>query len=223
MRFAFGDCVLDSDSREVSRSGKAISLPPKSLCLLELLIRERPRALSKEEIHSRIWGNTCVSDASLANLVSRLRSALGDTARQSAQIRTVSRFGYSFVGSVQESCPAAPEETRRTAHRLLRGDRDLLLSFGENLIGRGEDCSVWVDDLAVSRHHARIVIDQEGARIEDLESRNGTFVMGVRIATPSALADGDLIRIGEASMIFRTFDHSISTAVVGRSALRDGR
>lgn len=49
MRVAFGDCVLDSETRELTRDGQAVHLSPKSFRLLELLLVERTRALSNEE------------------------------------------------------------------------------------------------------------------------------------------------------------------------------
>src|SRR5207237_10797703 len=97
MRFAFEDCVFDSDTREVFRGGKPLALSPKAMELLELLVSERPKALSKERIHARLWPKTFVSDASLSNLVAELRSALGDDARTARIIRPVQRFGYAFV------------------------------------------------------------------------------------------------------------------------------
>ena len=213
MRFQFRDCVLDSDSRQLLRTGRLVALPPKCFQLLELLIRRRPRALSKEEIYRHLWRDTFVADASLANLVARIRSALGDSARNPGVIRTIPRFGYSFIAAAQDF----PESTapHAVAYRLLRGDRDIALASGENLIGRSDECAVWIDDVEVSRHHARIIIDEDGAQIEDLGSKNGTFLQGERIDSTTALADGDLIRVGEASMVFRQFDRTASTATMG--------
>jgi pSer/pThr/pTyr-binding forkhead associated (FHA) protein len=63
----------------------------------------------------------------------------------------------------------------------------------------------------VSRRHARIVTNSAGATLEDLGSRNDTFLRGVRISSATPLADGDLITIGPASMIFRVLRHLGST------------
>ena len=50
--------------------------------------------------------------------------------------------------------------------------------MGENLIGRDREALVWIDDESVSRRHARISIDEAGASIDDLGSKNGTYVGG---------------------------------------------
>ena len=97
-------------------------------------------------------------------------------------------------------------------YRLIWGNREIALRFGENLLGRDDDAIVWIDDALVSRRHARIVIDERGAVLEDLGSKNGTFLRGKRIGAPRKLADEDQVTIGPASMIFRVFKQTASTA-----------
>ena len=64
MRVRFGACVLDSETRELLVDGNAIHLTPKAFDLLAILIENRPRALSKTEIHEKLWPETFVSDGS---------------------------------------------------------------------------------------------------------------------------------------------------------------
>jgi pSer/pThr/pTyr-binding forkhead associated (FHA) protein len=78
-------------------------------------------------------------------------------------------------------------------------------SRGENVLGREPTAAVSIDDATVSRHHARIVIDRGRAVLEDLGSKNGTWLHGSRIATSQALRDGDQIRVGSVPMTFRCF------------------
>jgi Transcriptional regulatory protein, C terminal/FHA domain len=209
MRVSFGDCVFDSGTRQVFRAGKPIPISPKAFQLLETLIERRPNAVSKEELQEILWPSTYVSDANLPNLVTELRSELGDTPRSSRVIRTVQRFGYAFVATPL-SLPRAGGHS--CAYRLIWGDREVALQFGENLLGREEDAVVWIDDAAVSRRHARISIDEAGAVLEDLGSKNGTYLRGQRIEAPVALANEDLMTIGPASMIFRILEQTASTA-----------
>ena len=61
MRVRFGDCVLDTDTRELFRRDKPVHLPPKAFRVLELLVENRPRAVTKDEIHDKIWPGTYVS------------------------------------------------------------------------------------------------------------------------------------------------------------------
>jgi len=213
MRLASGDWIFDSDTREVIRKGAAVPFSPKAFDLLELLIRRRPKAVSKADIHEHLWPGTFVSPANLANLVGELRAALGDDARAPRILRTVPRFGYAFAADAA----AAPEKVpaRSPASftcRLVWGPREIALDPGENLIGRDRDSVVWIDDASVSRRHARIAVDDSGATVEDLGSKNGTFLRGRRIGKPARLADKDTIKIGPASMIFRLFKRTGSTA-----------
>ena len=213
MRLAFGDCVFDSGAREVCRGGKLAPVSPKAFRLLEILAERRPNAVSKEELYRLLWPDTFVTDTNLANLVVELRAALGDNARHPGILRTVPRFGYAFAAdaaAVSEK-PAA-RSAAPFACRLVWGPREIALDPGENLIGRDRDSVVWIDDASVSRRHARIAVGADGATVEDLGSKNGTFVHGRRIVKPARLADRDAIKIGPASMIFRLFEKTGSTA-----------
>jgi len=209
MRLAVSDWVFDSDIREVVRKGRAISLSPKAFSLLELLIRRRPKAVSKDEIHEHLWPGTFVSPANLANLVVELRAAFGDDARKPRILRTVPRFGYAFSAEAVGSTSAV---RRPFACRLVWGPREISLDSAENVIGRDSGAVVWIDDASVSRRHARITVDDDGATIEDLGSKNGTYVRGRKIQKPARLADRDVIKIGPARMVFRLFRKTGSTA-----------
>jgi DNA-binding winged helix-turn-helix (wHTH) protein len=213
MRLASGDWTFDSDTREVIRKGAAVPLSPKAFDLLELLMRRRPKVVSKAEIHEHLWPGTFVSPANLANLVGELRAALGDDARAPRILRTVPRFGYAFAADAAAAPekPPARSSAPFTCH-LVWGPREIALDPGEHLIGRDHDSAVWIDDASVSRRHARISVDDSGATVEDLGSKNGTFLRGRRIGKPSRLADKDAIKIGPASMIFRLFKRTGSTA-----------
>jgi len=219
MRLRFGDCVFDSDTREIFRAEKPVHVSPKAFALLAVLIERRPKAISKDELHKRLWPETFVSDANLPNLIAELRESLGDDAHEPRIIRTVQRFGYAFRADTagETARPDAP------AYRLIWGDREIGLRRGENLIGRDDAAALWIDDDLVSRRHARIVIDEKGAVLEDLGSKNGTRLRGKRIRSPAKLADEDLITIGPASMIFRVLHETGSTASADQTEAREPR
>ena len=80
VRIAFAECVFDSDTREVFRGGGALALSPKAFGLLEPLVRDRPKALSKKKTHGKLWPKVSVSDASHSILAAETRVALGDEA-----------------------------------------------------------------------------------------------------------------------------------------------
>jgi DNA-binding winged helix-turn-helix (wHTH) protein len=213
MRFKFGDCALDSDRREVFRSGELIALPPKAFQLLTILIQRRPKAVSKSKIHEALWPETFVSDANLANLVAHLRAALGDDARNPRVIRTVQRFGYAFAAEVDTTPAAGPGESR-AGFRLIWRDREIALGEGENIIGREHEAAAWVDVHSVSRRHARIVVSGETATLEDLGSKNGTFIKEEPVVTPRSIVDGDRFRIWTVEMILRRYRGGVSTESV---------
>lgn len=76
------------------------------------------------------------------------------------------------------------------------------LARGETLLGRSSDCHFTIEDPLVSRHHARIVVADDRAYVEDLGSRNGVKVNGLTISGPTVLADGDRVRIGTQELVF---------------------
>jgi hypothetical protein len=141
-----------------------------------------------------------VSEANLASLVAEVREALGDVARQPRFIRTSHRFGYAFCGAAVDMS-AQPQSGQPTILCWLVSDgRRLPLQPGENVLGRNED-GIQIDSPSVSRRHACIAISEAGAVLDDLGSKNGTFVGGDRVSTTVQLKDGDEIRIG--SVVFR--------------------
>ena len=209
MRLAFGDCVFDPGTHEVFRDGRASALPPKAFALLELLIARRPNAVAKDEIHSQLWPGTFVSDASLANLIAELRATLGDDAREPRIIRTVHRFGYAFRAEVE--AVTAPPTAGSVVCRVLLEGREIQLREGENVLGREPEAALWIDNASVSRRHARIVVGDGGATLEDLGSKNGTKLRGKKIGEAEPLADRDVIHVGSVPVLFRLYRRAGTT------------
>jgi pSer/pThr/pTyr-binding forkhead associated (FHA) protein len=76
------------------------------------------------------------------------------------------------------------------------GHRRFVLNPGVNTIGREPHCTVCINDASVSRGHARLIIADNEAMLEDQSSKNGTAVMGQLITGPTVLKDGDEIEFG---------------------------
>jgi DNA-binding winged helix-turn-helix (wHTH) protein len=192
---SFGEFVLDGERRQLRRAGEEVRLVPKAFELLALLVNERPRAVSKERIRDRLWPKTFVSEATLTSLVVDLRAALGDEAKRPRYVRTVHRFGYAFCGEASDA-PPAPRQARGVRLWLRWGDREIPPS--------------------VSRRHARVVVSKGRASIEDLGSKNGTFVGGERIqaSEPRRLVEGDEIRLGRVRLSFEVSAGFASTQSV---------
>jgi DNA-binding winged helix-turn-helix (wHTH) protein len=214
MRVRFGAFVLDEEARQLERGGHPVHLTPKALELLELLVERRPHAVTKAEIHDRLWPRTFVADVNLPVLVHDLREALEDDPHEPRYLRTVARFGYAFCARARPE-PEAPEwaVNSRFEFRLVWGIREIALHPGDNLLGRTHDATIWVDHASVSRRHALLRVTEQGATLEDCGSRNGTFLGGDRIVEPVPLRDGDRILLGSALVVFRCFPRdTVSTA-----------
>ena len=206
MRFQFDDFTLDLETRELTRAGKSLHIEPKAFRLLEFLVTSRPRALSKDELQDQLWPKTFVSERSLARLVGILRDCLGDPVETARFIRTVPRFGYAFCGEARQIASPSGHAGPSAVHfRLLWEGREIALAEGENLLGRDADVTVWIDFASVSRRHARIMVSNGRATIEDLGSHNGTFVRGKRLTVPTELQNGDKIKVGAATLVFRSY------------------
>jgi DNA-binding winged helix-turn-helix (wHTH) protein len=200
VRLVFGDLILDIGTRQLLRGDEELRLSPKAFELLRMLIEERPRAISKNDLIERLWPDTYVAEANLPSLIAEIRDVTGDSAEEPRFIRTIRRFGYAFCGSVTDG--ASTGSTPFGSWLMCEG-RQIRLTEGENIIGREAEAAVWLDFSAVSRRHARIVIAGERATVEDLGSKNGTHVRGNRISGIVDLEDGDEIRIGSVVLSFR--------------------
>ena len=155
----------------------------------------RPKAVKKDDILTAVWPGVFISENNLATVVRDLRSALGDDAQEPRFIRTAYGFGYSFVGDVVdtggETAAAAP-----SAWRLLHEHREIRLREGANLLGRTGHDVVVLDSPTVSRHHAVVRVNGAQATVEDLGSKNGTWVGVMPVTAPVALANGNELRLG---------------------------
>jgi TolB-like protein len=107
LRFLFGDHVLDTARRELSRGGEQIELEPQVFDLLVYLLRNRERVVSKDDLLASVWGGRIVSDATLDSRIAAARRAVGDSGAAQTLIRTFARKGVRFVGEVRDSKPAA--------------------------------------------------------------------------------------------------------------------
>lgn len=205
MRIQFGECTFDPVRREVRRAGQPVRLSPKAFELLRLLVESRPRAMGKDALFGSLWPETFVSDASLAGLVAEIRREIGEDAREPRFVRTVHGFGYAFSDGTTNLADEG------SVFRLIWGAREVPLAEGENVLGRDLSAAVAIDSATVSRHHARIVIQGSSAALEDLGSKNGTWLKGGRIETSEPLSDGDEIRVGPVALVFRSFAAGSST------------
>jgi DNA-binding winged helix-turn-helix (wHTH) protein len=202
MRLQFGRVTFDPDCRQLWRDGHEQHLSPKAFDLLKLLVERRPEAVAKTEILTRLWPGTFVSDTNIPTLIAEIRAALGEQAHRSRLIRTLHGFGYAFRSETEISQPTAA--TAQQPRGWLVGEsRQIALFAGENLLGREGGDVIVLGSSTVSRRHARIVIDGRRIAVEDLASKNGTYVNECRVTSSTMLGDGDRLRTGSLVFTFQ--------------------
>ncbi|HEV8296278.1 MAG TPA: transcriptional regulator [Acidimicrobiales bacterium] len=115
--YAFGDCELDLRRYELRRGGVVRRVEPQVFDVLVLLVRERDRLVSKEEILDTVWGSRFVSESALTSRIKALRQAVGDDGKAQRVVRTVHGRGYQFVAEVVERVDDAPSASASTGNR----------------------------------------------------------------------------------------------------------
>ena len=189
--------------RRLHRRSGEIHLSPKAFDLLLLLVENRSRVMPKGELQQRLWPDTFVVDTNLASLVAEIRVALEDDAKEPRFVRTAHRVGYGFCAEVTDAPEESASPVRAALCWLIMEGRRISLQPGDNILGRDVPDGVSIDSPSVSRRHARISVTDGHATIADLDSKNGTFVRGERIAATVPLNDGDEVRVGAVALQFR--------------------
>ena len=211
MRLKFGSWEVDTDRRLLTHRGALASLSPKAFDLLVVLVQHHEKAFSKAELHHILWPDTFVSDGSLTILVAEIRDVLNDDAEQPQFIRTVRRFGYGFCAQVSRQDTSSLASLSGGCGWVIWGNRSIAIGRTESVLGRSLDADIRFDVPGVSRRHARIIVEGGHVAVEDLGSQNGTYVRGERITGRATLADGDEVRLGPVSIVFRQVSPDDST------------
>jgi TolB-like protein len=112
LRYHFEEYVFDTDRRELHRGADVVSVAPQVFDLLDYLIRNRERVVSKDDVINAIWNGRSVSDAALTTRLNAARTAVGDSGEEQRLIKTLPRKGFRFIGPVREpQRPALTEDT----------------------------------------------------------------------------------------------------------------
>jgi TolB-like protein len=145
VRYSFEDYALDTDRRELHRRGDVVATTPQVFDLLDYLIRNRERVVSKDDLVNAIWKGRAISDAALTTRLNAVRLAVGDSGEEQRLIKTLPRKGLRFVGVVYEEggpsdvAPVPDSHVESTKHTLALPDRPSIavLPF-ENMSGDPE-------------------------------------------------------------------------------------
>jgi TolB-like protein len=109
LHYLFEEYAFDTDRRELHRGADVVSVAPQVFDLLDYLIRNRERVVSKDDLIDAIWNGRIVSDGALTTRLNAARTAIGDSGEEQRLIKTLPRKGFRFVGPVLEAQgPAGP-------------------------------------------------------------------------------------------------------------------
>jgi diguanylate cyclase (GGDEF)-like protein len=132
------------------------------------------------------------------------------------------------MGEIEEKLSSVGATRTKPVLTVITGGssgKQFKVTKGVAVIGRAPNAELRVEDDGISRTHARIRAETNRAWVEDMGSRNGTFVNGAKIATPFELRDGDKIQVGRSTVIRFGFQDDLDESFhenLMSSALRDG-
>lgn len=115
MLYAFDDYLLDTKRRELRRGSDLIAVEPQVFDLLEYLVRNRDRIVSKNDLIAGVWDGRIVSESTLSSRLTAVRQAVGDSGDKQRLIRTIPRKGIRFIGDVTEQKNDLPPVASRQA------------------------------------------------------------------------------------------------------------
>lgn len=229
--FRFGEFEVDVAAYALRRAGQRIKLERIPMEVLVLLVQKAGILVDRTEIQAALWGATVFveRDAAINTAMRKIRRALGDDAEHPRFVETVVGKGYRFVAALEtrdanvKDSRAAGRAVSSKRHHLpnylvTRGKRQFVLDREENLLGRDPDATVHIDHPSVSRRHACISIRSARAVLEDLESRNGTFLDGRPIQRPTEIHHGAIIGLGPITLTFVVRPAVASTLPMGDSS-----
>jgi DNA-binding winged helix-turn-helix (wHTH) protein len=107
MVYVFGSCELDTSRFELRRGGQIQPIEPQVFEVLVVLLHERHRVVSKQELFDQVWGHRFVGESALTSRIKSVRHAVGDDGMAQQVVRTVRGRGYRFVADVAEHADRA--------------------------------------------------------------------------------------------------------------------
>ena len=203
--FQIGDWLVEPDLDRISRGDERRTIRPRVTELLVALSHRSGELAATQYLVDAVWGTEFVTVNALTQLVAELRRALDDDPKNPRYVETIPRRGYRLIAPF-----TPPGRSNRPDHpgelHFVLVDEDgaeVVLDPGESIIGRSPDATIRVDVPEISRHHVRIVVGGPTATIEDLGSKNGTYLRGRRIEGTVEIGNADEIQIGADLARFR--------------------
>ncbi|MGY3506689.1 winged helix-turn-helix domain-containing tetratricopeptide repeat protein [Bradyrhizobium sp. USDA 4471] len=204
MRYIFEDYTFDTVRRELHRRSDVVAIAPQVFDLLDYLIRNRERVVSKDDLIKAVWNERSVSDAALTTRLNAVRGAIGDSGEEQRLIKTLPRKGFRFVGAVRETekSPATSVATiqdQQSQSNLARPEGPprlsiIVLPFAN--IGGDPEQEYFVDGVTESL-------------ITDLSRISGSFVIGRHTAFTYKREAVDLRQVGRELNIRYVLEGSV--------------
>ena len=209
-----GEWMVEPELNRVSRDGRTMRLEPRVMQVLVCLAEHAGAVVPRGTLLDAVWTTHFVAANTLTHAICEIRRALGDDAGDPTYVETIPKRGYRLVAPVTR-----PEDWRRSTapdkySAVVDGQR-VPLDQGEHVIGRDADADIRVEVAGVSRRHARLRVHGGSIYVEDLGSKNGTWVNGRRIEGATALRDGAVVRLGRCGSWLRVCGPETETATDG--------
>ena len=218
MLYSFEDISLDTARRELRRAKKLILLQPQVFDLLEYLIRNRERVVTKDHLFAAVWKGRIVSESTLSTRINAARSAIGDNGEEQRLIRTAHGKGFRFVGAVHER-----EATVRKLAAIFAADVvGYSRLMGDDEVGtlqRLTACRTILDGQ-IAAYHGRIFGSAGDSVVADFPS--AVDALGCAVAVQAAIAKDNAARPANEQMRFRIGVHLGDVIVQGENLFGDG-
>ena len=218
MVYSFEDFSLDTARRELRRSGALIALQPQVFDLLEYVIRNRERVVSKDDLLAAVWNGRIVSESTLSTRINAARSAIGDSGEEQRLLRTAYGKGIRFVGAVREQ-----EETVGKLAAIFAADiAGYSQVMGQDEIGtlrRLTACRAILDER-IAAYRGRIFDDAGDSVVADFSS--AVDAVQCANAVQDAITKDSADRPAGEQIRFRIGVHVGDVIVQGKNLFGDG-
>jgi DNA-binding winged helix-turn-helix (wHTH) protein len=224
----FAHFALDTEARLLARRGRPVALSTKAIDVLIQLVAKAPRVVSRGHLMASVWPDRVVDDNHLTHIVADLRRVLGP--RLSRAIRTVHGVGFAFTLPVEaRPAPGRPEAreavwdlswapgSRASLQRGPAGGHEtwpgghLELAVGRYTVGRAPGCTPRLASRTVSGRHALLSVEKDAVFVEDLGSKNGTYLDGRRIAAKTRVPESSVVTMGAVAVRLRRHEDPAET------------
>jgi adenylate cyclase len=225
--YSFADCTLNTDRRELRRNGELVAVTPQVFDLLEYLVCNRERVVSKDDLIAAVWKGRIVSESALTTRINGVRCAIGDSGEEQRLIRTLARKGIRFVGTVSEERappPKPPERVERKLAAILAADvagySRLIGIDEEGTLNRLRELRKRLIDPKIATHQGRIVkLMGDGILIE---FQSAVAALRCAVEIQHAIAEHNASQAKDRRIEFRVGIHEGDVVVENDDIFGDG-